>query len=711
MKHLKNSLFLLLFIFLMAALAVSASAVRYGDCGENAKWNLSDAGILTISPKTEGTTGEVTQPEYYINYVSEIKGIVVEDGITSICDRAFYGLSSAKAVVLKDSVQSVGKEAFRGCSSLQAISAKSNLTSIGEGAFRGCSSLGMDLDLTGTGLTEIPASAFRDCTSLRNVKLPDTITSIGNDAFYGCSILRTINMPENLESIGTYAFSACNALEVINLARTRMSTVPAYAFVSCTGLKTMILPEAITSIGDYAFYDCQDLKIIRLPKDGDFPAEEGDETGAPAEDPAPAEGEEEDAEPALEFENKLSRFPDTLTSIGKYAFRNCRSLEAIILPDSITVIKEGTFKDCFKLAMLNFPSHLVDIEADAFNGCAKLTKFYTLDEMLITAEAYALQQAKEEAIEAINKEAKNGGPKTIAAAQAAIDAVNAATTPAAVEAAQETGIAKIKAAKKEEPTTIGSLLDNLGQEVPVELPDPVPFPATYTRLGDAAFRGFTGLKALNLPETITSIGASACEGCDSLETVVLPSSLTSTGIGAAAFRGCSFMSYLVFADGITITYIPESAFQGCSLLTKVVFPNTVGVIDKRAFQECTNLQTVVLPQNLGYIGDYAFWKCDNILIVVYPGSRSHWKELSTATINEDGTVTPSSIGGYNSALVNASNFQCADDEGYDASGTNPMKTFLDKIRAIIQTIRAKLRSILFGGIENWRHHNQHEREF
>ena len=96
MKHLKHSLLLLLFVLLMSVTAVSASAVSRGDCGANAHWELSDAGILTISG-----SGEVTQPEYYINYVKEIKGIVVKDGITAVCDRAFAGLSSARAMAIR----------------------------------------------------------------------------------------------------------------------------------------------------------------------------------------------------------------------------------------------------------------------------------------------------------------------------------------------------------------------------------------------------------------------------------------------------------------------------------------------------------------------------------------------------------------------------------------------------------------------------------
>ena len=129
-----------------------------GTCGANLTWELTNEGELII----EGT-GEMTSCPWDGNYESEIKTVIIGEGVTSIRNFAFEDCSSLTTVIIPENSQ---------------------LTSIGD-------------------------YAFRSCSRLTAITIPASVTSIGSSAFDGCSSLTAINIPEGVTSIGNWAFSEC----------------------------------------------------------------------------------------------------------------------------------------------------------------------------------------------------------------------------------------------------------------------------------------------------------------------------------------------------------------------------------------------------------------------------------------------------------------------------------------------------------------------
>ena len=68
------------------------------------------------------------------------------------------------------------------------------------------------------GLTSIGEVAFYGCTSLTSVTIPDSVTSIGYDAFFGCTSLSSVTIPDSVTTIEDSAFSGCTSLTAINVA-------------------------------------------------------------------------------------------------------------------------------------------------------------------------------------------------------------------------------------------------------------------------------------------------------------------------------------------------------------------------------------------------------------------------------------------------------------------------------------------------------------
>ncbi len=66
--------------------------------------------------------------------------------------------------------------------------------------------------------------------------------------------------------------------------------------------------------------------------------------------------------------------PDTVTSIGAYAFRDF-ALTHLVIPDSVTYIGEYAFYECRSLTSVQLGSGLTSLSAGVFCGCHQITQF------------------------------------------------------------------------------------------------------------------------------------------------------------------------------------------------------------------------------------------------------------------------------------------------------------------------------------------------
>ena len=99
---------------------------------------------------------------------------------------AFENCSNMRVVILNDGLQKIGDWAFLKCTSLESVTLPSTLTEFGSDAFKSCSNL-REVTLN-NGLQQIGGRVFRDCTSLKSIKLPPTVTEIGAGAFNNSKI-------------------------------------------------------------------------------------------------------------------------------------------------------------------------------------------------------------------------------------------------------------------------------------------------------------------------------------------------------------------------------------------------------------------------------------------------------------------------------------------------------------------------------------------
>ena len=274
-------------------------------------------GILTIEAGSEPAPGQI-RPE------DGIYEIVVSEGVESLPEDCFSGLTTLVRVSLPSTLREIGGNAFSGCVSLEEI----NLPE---------------------GLAEIREGTFRNCRSLKKIKLPESIVQIGDEAFRGCSALGTVNIPAGLKSIGKEAFRQ----ETEAVQYTYLNTGGKKTFSS---LKALQLPAGLEEIGEATFAGCDALTKLIFGKGTELKEIQNNTF-------------------SLCLHLKELSLPSTVERIGTQAFSDCRGMTKLDLGASLKEVGDYAFLRCESLTRLAFPDTVETIGANLFSGMMKKTVF------------------------------------------------------------------------------------------------------------------------------------------------------------------------------------------------------------------------------------------------------------------------------------------------------------------------------------------------
>ena len=585
-------------------------------------------------------------------------GITVTFGesVQKVPAYAFRSCTGLTSVTIGDGVTSIGNDAFYNCDNLISVYYTGDIAGwCGISGLGNVMSGGRTLYIDGSkvegvvtipdGVTSIPSYAFRYQTGITSVTIPDSVTSIGDYAFYECYLTIVYNYSdlEITAGSGDYGYVAYYVEVVLTeenqdnvnvdengyitytdgekvlllgyLGSEKDIDIPEgvkkiakYAFYNNADVISVTLPESLTEIGNQAFNNCYKLKEIYNNSTlgitaGSFGHGDVAYYAVKVHDSGESESIfNEDGFAIVDGvlygyngSETVITIPDTVTSIGKYAFRGNEQITSVSITDRVTSIGDYAFEDCSSLTSIDIPAEVTSIGGYAFFGCTDLIQIENgvdyVDKWVVGCD---------DSVRGVTLRSD-----TVGIGGKAFDmcmGLTSITIPDSV-------------------TSIGDHAFSGCTRLPsVTIPDSV------TSIGSGAFYQCLGLTTVTIGNSVISIGSMAFYYCDGLKSVTIPDSVTS--IGSNAFAYCSGLTSVTMGEGVTS--IGGGVFSNCGL-TSINIPYGVTSIGGHAFYNCSGLTSVTIPHNVTSIGDRAFDGCTDL-------TEINWNAVSVVDFNSDSNV-------------------------------------------------------------------------
>ena len=557
-----------------------------GSCGDNVTYSLdTETGVLTISGtgKMKDYSGE--DSPFYQN--SNIKSVIIENGVTSIGNLAFSSCNSLIEVSLPSSIISLGVSAFSGCENLMSISIPANVADIQSIAFAGCKKLtSIEVDSNNENYSSINGVLFdKNITELvcypagkndASYTVPNTVKSFAYGSFYDCENLTSVIIPSGVTSIG------------------------GASFWNCKNLKSIVIPKSVTKIDLFSFNGCESLKDIYYTGTQD---EWNNITIGDGNINLTSATIHYNFEPCIENQHnyygewKIIEEP-TCTKVGlkqrTCSFDGYVQKEEIPAKGHTEVVINGYAATCEKSGLTDGKKCSACGEVlEAQKEIAKLGHSYTktVVEPTCTEQGYTIYKCetcgetyKDDYVKAKGHDFSNN-------AQFCLN-----------------GCGKVNpnyVAPDTSTVQTGSCGDNVIYSLNTETG--VLTISGTGEMTDSPFSQNSSIKSVIIENGVTSILTYAFSGCTSLTSITIPDSVTSIG---------------------------ESAFDGCTSLVSVTLSKSITTIEYSTFFGCSSLTSIEIPKSVTTIVNFAFCGCTNLKDVYYDGTQSEWNKINIGHSNE-----------------------------------------------------------------------------
>ena len=242
--------------------------------------------------------------------------------------------------------------------------------------------------------------------------------------------------------------------------------------------------------------------------------------------------------------------PDSMTSIGWYAFFSCTSLTDVTIPNGLTSIGEDAFCECTSLADVTIPDSVTSIGQYAFDSCTSLTS------VMIPANVTSIGVGTFSGCTSLT--------------EIIVDSNNQSYT-----------------------TEDGILFDKNLETIlcyPGGKAGNFTISNSVTSIESYAFYKCTSLTDVTIPDSVTSIGYEAFYRCTSLTTIMIPDSMIN--IGGWAFEYCTNLTSVIIPENVTS--IGEGTFGACTSLTEIIVDsNNKSYVSKDGILFNKDMETII----------------------------------------------------------------------------------------------------------------------
>ena len=492
---------------------------------------------------------------------------------------------------------------FRNNHTLQKITIPNTIVRIGEGAFYDCNPhvyfqgditdwCAIDFaDWNSNPISNEKEFYINNCPFDVDLRIPNGTKKIGNYAFRNLEKLRSVTIPNSVTTIGKFAFRYCLSLTSINVSannsnyssvdgvlfnkdKTMLITCPEgksgiytipnsvtsigyCALIDCSKLTSVTIPNSVTNIGEQAFSGCSSLTSVHITDIEAWCKITFANAGA---NPLFAQVSREDENLYLNGEILTDLvIPNSVTSIGNYAFIDYSKLTSVTIPNNVTHIGVSAFYRCSSLASVTIGNNVTSIGEAAFSGCSSLTSL-TIPSGVTTVGNNMFNN-----LPALQSIVLYSAPKNMLFSQC----------PALTHITWnvKSGVDSQKPFNEIKNQILSFTIGEDVEYVPANICD-----------------GMTNLESIVIPANIKQIGSHAFANCNKLTLVTW--NATNSKIGDAIFQNtASKIKYFNFGENVSV--IPDLLCDGMSSIISVTIPKNIKIIGKNVFRYCRNLTSVI----------------------------------------------------------------------------------------------------------------------
>ena len=348
-----------------------------------------------------------------------LDSIIIPDSVTSIGDNAFDECTSLESIVISKNLNYLGTSAFRNTPWFETLT--DEFVIIGNNLLVKWNGSDARVDIPygvtfivdafqdnafvetvtiPTSVSRIGPASFRGAVNLSKIEIPDSVTTIDGNAFRECRSLKEIILPDSITYIGGSVFRGCEKLKSFVFPQ-RITKIYSYVFADCSVLTDVVIPAGVTQIEDYAFnnspfvrlhvtYDSEGERYALehelsytyyLQQTKDFIYSKNDEgiqilmyigNLYNVDIPAEIDGITVNRINTAAFQNnaiaKRITIPNSVTSIGDWAFSYMDSLESVTLSRKLKSLGADAFTGSVGLKSISIPKSVEEIGVEPFAG-------------------------------------------------------------------------------------------------------------------------------------------------------------------------------------------------------------------------------------------------------------------------------------------------------------------------------------------------------
>ena len=580
-----------------------------GESYEVSGYEGSISGELVIPSEYDGKP-VLEIEDYAFSDCTDLLSVVISEGITFIGDGSFIRCTGLVSVTIPNTVRAIGLDAFQNCTSLTSISIPDSVSYIWDGA-------------------------FSYCTSLSSVLIPDSVVLIEGIAFYNCSPNLIISGYANSEA---EKYALANSISFVSIGEARhisyildisgneyifykcetnfqgeftilgeyngkpVTKIGREAFADCKAVTSIIIPDSVSYIADDAFINCTNLRKIYVDSENSY---------------------------YCTLDNVL--FNKSKTEIIRYP--QAKVGNSYTIPNSVTSIKGEAFSGCTSLEKVEIPDSVMSIGYYAFDNCSQslVINGYTYS----VAHDYAMENSIE-----FNSLGETSPLRFELDYEYYYESGN---TGYAVSGCSESysGDITIPAEYNGSPVTkISGNAFNWHENI-----TSITVSEGITEIGACAFADCTNLTSVTIPKSVIRMDGAFNGKNDNNPDLVIKGYTYSAAYDYAMENSISFVSlgnvsafrYELRDDGSYCFLRCSVGYKGAVNIPRKYNGNDVTEIRDEAFADCKEVTSVVIPGSVEYIGDRVFNNCTKLSRISVPSSNDYYYAVNGVLFNKSQT--------------------------------------------------------------------------